>query len=227
MMLGILLSLEACAPAVRNAPVAVDDYGRPVRLACVGDSLTANEGCWPEHLRRMLGERWDVLAFGLGGSTILSFGDFPYIKLKLPDVLACQPDVVVILLGTNDSKPRHWYYRKEVERDYHHLLAQLEGMASRPRIWICLPPPAFPGQWGIDEGRLSEMRPVIRRVARKHGIPVIDLYEPLVDRADWFPDQIHPDPRASREIARRIYMALTGNTPALPDGPETDPAEAP
>lgn len=208
--LGLVLILTACAPAVRDAPVDVESYGRPVRLACVGDSLTANEGSWPEHIDRMLDERWEVRNFGCGGATALSFGDHPYATLMLPKVMAYQPDVVVVLLGTNDSKPRHWYYKKEFERDYGQLLSDLEGLPTRPRIWICLPPPAFPGQWGIDEGRLSELRPVLRRIARRHGIPVIDLQAPFVDRSEWFPDQIHPDARASAEMARRICRALTG-----------------
>lgn len=161
----------------------------------------------------MLGPRWEVRNFGLGGGTLLSFGDYPYLSLKLPDVLAYAPDVVVVLLGTNDSKPRHWYYQKEVERDYRQLLGALQGVEPAPRIWVCLPPPAFPGQWGIDDQRLREMQPRIRRVAQKMRVPLIDLYTPFVGRPERFPDQIHPDEKASQEIAQHIYRALTGTEP--------------
>ncbi len=206
----ICFLLCGCGPAVQNSPVQVSAYARPIRLACVGDSLTANEDCWPGPLGGMMGERWDVRNFGVGGSTVLSFGDTPYASRKLPEVLAWNPDVAVILLGTNDSKPRHWYYKREFERDYGIMLETLQKRSPGIRIWVCLPPPAFPGQWGIDAGRLLEMQPVIRRVARRHGIPVLDLHSLFAGRPERFPDQVHPDAVASKEIARHIYQAVTG-----------------
>lgn len=208
------LVLAACAPAVPDAPVDVGAYPGIIRLACVGDSLTANEDGWPVHLDRMLDARWDVRNFGQGGATALATGDHPYATLKLAEVLAYQPDVVVILLGTNDSKPRHWHYQKEFERDYGQMIEDLRALPSRPRIWVCLPPPAFPGQWGIDEDRIQEMLPVLRRMAQRRGVPVIDLHSPLMDWGDHFPDQVHPDARASAEMARHIHRALIGREAA-------------
>lgn len=202
----------ACAPRVDDRPVHPEDYGRPVRLACVGDSITECADCWPTHLADWLGEAWQVKNFGLGGATMLESGDHPYARLKLSEVLAFEPDVVVIVMGTNDSKPRHWYYRKEFARDYRRLVKSFQALPTRPRIWIALPPPAFPGQWGIDNGRLHEMQPVLRRVARLCGVPIIDLYSPLTGHPDWFPDQVHPTSPGSTLIAQEIYLALTGRS---------------
>jgi len=204
------LLAAGCSPRINDAPVEAETYPGIIRLACVGDSLTGCPDRWPVHIEPMLGQRWEVRNFGLGGATVLSFGDHPYVRLKLPEVLAYAPDVVLVLLGTNDSKPRHWYYRKEFEKDYVQLIHTLKALEPPPRIWVCLPPPAFPGQWGMDDGRLREMQPVIRRVARKTRVPLIDLYTPFVGRPERFPDQVHPDEEASREIARHIYRALTG-----------------
>ena len=211
-ILFILLLLSGCGPAVQDSSVAVESYARPIRLACVGDSLTCNENGWPLPLSEMLDEHWDVRNYGVGGSTVLSFGDTPYSSRKLPEVLEWKPDVVVILLGTNDSKPRHWYYKREFERDYGAIVDAFQKLSPSPRIWICLPPPAFPGQWGIDDERLLEMQPVIRRVARRHGIPVVDLHFLFAGRPERFPDQVHPDAVASIEIAQQVYRALTGTS---------------
>lgn len=209
-------TLSACAPRADVRPVRPDAFGRPVRLACLGDSITACADCWPAHLSRWLGESWQVKNFGLGGATILETGDHPYAGLKLPEVLAFEPDVVVIVLGTNDSKPRHWYYRKEFARDYRRLLKRLATLPGPPRVWVALPPPCFPGQWGIDESRLQDLWPAIRGAARRHGVPVLDLHQPLLAHPDWFPDQVHPNEQASREMARLIYQSLTGRAvPAL------------
>jgi len=221
-MLLFLLLFCACAPRVRDDPVDPAAYPAKVRLACVGDSITACDDCWPVHLREGLGPRWEVRDFSVGGGCVLSFGDHPYESLQLPAVLTYEPDVVVILLGTNDSKPRHWYYKKDFERDYGRLIESLQQLESSPRIWICLPSPAFPGQWGIDDGRIREMQPVIRKVARKYGIPVVDLYTSFIHQSDLFPDQIHPNAEASKKMAGLISQALTG-VPQVPKGT----AEAP
>lgn len=214
--LGLLVGILAgCAPQVEERPLQPRAYGRPVRLACVGDSITACADCWPAHLAQWLGPEWQVGCFGQGGGTVLEAGDYPYAKLKLPEVLAFAPDAVVVVLGTNDSKPRH-YYRRAFMRDYRRMLEQLAGLPHPPRVWIGLPPPCFPGQWGIDETRLRDMLPAIRKVARRQGVPVLDLHQPLQAHADWFPDQVHPDARASREMARIIYTALTGRASPVP-----------
>ena len=210
------LVVFACAPKVADESINPDAYSEPVRVACVGDSLTHCEDCWPVHLRKQLDSRWDIGNFGVGGATVFKRSVVPYITEKLPEVAAYQPDVVVVFLGTNDSRLRYWYYKEEFEQNYHELINTVKAMPSKPRIWICLPPPTFPGQWGIDDGRLREMQPVIRRVARRHGIPVIDLYKPLAGRPERFPDQVHPDAIASSEFAGIIYRALVGSDPKSP-----------
>jgi len=216
LLLLLVGAVVGCSPAVTESPIDPTAYTGPIRLACVGDSLTFCDDCWPVHLRKQLDTRWDVGNFGVGGATVFKRSVVPYITDKLPEVVAYHPDVVVIFLGTNDSRLRYWYYKEEFEQNYHELINTVKAMPSKPRIWICLPPPTFPGQWGIDDGRLREMQPVIRRVARRHGIPVIDLYQPFVGRSERFPDQVHPDAIASSEFADIIYRALVGSDPKIP-----------
>src|SRR5438270_834071 len=96
----------------RNAPLNEAAYHPPIKVACVGDSITQGSGLqentYPLQLQRMLGSNYEVRNFGVGGATLLEQGDKPYIQQKLyQDSLAFQPDVVVIMLGTNDSKPQN------------------------------------------------------------------------------------------------------------------------
>lgn len=158
----------------------------------------------------MLGPGWIVENLGEGGATIHHTSDKPYWELMANRVVDRRPDVVLVLLGTNDSKPRHWYHRDEVARDFDALLEALERQPSHPLIWVCLPPPVFPGQWGIDESRLRDIRSLLRAKARSHRLPVIDLHEPLLARAEYFPDQVHPDERASALIAATIRERIAG-----------------
>ena len=75
-----LLPLVLLAPATvlaagPNDVVNVADYKPPVRVACLGDSITygvgANTGwSWPEQLDRMLGDKWDVRNCGRSGATV-------------------------------------------------------------------------------------------------------------------------------------------------------------
>jgi acyl-CoA thioesterase-1 len=52
--------------------------------------------------------------------------------------------------------------------------------------------------------------PLVRQVARDTDVQLIDLYRPLSNRAELFPDKIHPDAEGARLIAEQVYKALTG-----------------
>ena len=86
----------------------------PIRVACVGDSITYGSGvenreqnAYPAVLGRLLGERYEVRNFGVGGATLQKRGDKPYWSLDAyKDVTLFKPHIVVIKLGTNDSKPQ-------------------------------------------------------------------------------------------------------------------------
>lgn len=82
----------------------------PIRLACVGDSITQGDGLaaddsYPSQLQALLGEEWKVGNFGVSGRTLLKKGDHPYwTESAYQKALEFEPDVVIIMLGTNDTK---------------------------------------------------------------------------------------------------------------------------
>jgi lysophospholipase L1-like esterase len=41
---------------------------------------------------------------------------------------------------------------------------------------------------------------------------VIDLYHPLVDKKQYFPDTVHPNAKGAKLMAGHVYQALTGET---------------
>jgi len=62
-------------------------YSTPVKIACVGDSITEGSGLtspatqsYPARLQRLLGTNYNVRNFGVSGRTLLKQGDFPYWK---------------------------------------------------------------------------------------------------------------------------------------------------
>ena len=212
-------SLLGCASGRRQGAIRTTDYQETIRVACVGDSITFGAGIkdrvrynYPRQLDRLLGAKWEVRNFGVSGATLLKDGDKPYWEEEaFDDALAYDPHVVVIKLGTNDTKPENWKHSAAFAGDYADMIGRFRGLPSKPRIWACLPVPAYPERWGIsDEGIRNEVVPLVRQVARDTEVQLIDLYRPLSNKAALFPDKIHPNAEGARLIAEQVYRALAG-----------------
>lgn len=210
-----------CFSVARAAPAPFNekDFGRPIRIACVGDSVTQGFGLrnparesYPAQLGARLGERWQVRNFGLGGRTLLKEGDCPYSKEgAFRDAQAFAPDGVIIALGTNDTKPQNWARKENFVTNYIEMVRVFQGLPCKPRIWICYPVPAFAGGWGINGKTVKEeICPMVDQVAAATGAVVIDLHSALPDRTTMIGDGIHPNPRGAGLIATTVFAALTG-----------------
>ena len=184
----LCLPTLSCTSHDSGKPIQVQDYQGTIRVACVGDSITYGygilnraKGSYPAQLGRILGDKWEVHNFGVSGATMLKQGDLPYWKQQaFKDVLAYNPNVVVIKLGTNDTKPQNWKFKDEFARDYAEMIDRFEALPAHPHIWICYPVPAYGERWGINEFIIkNEVIPIISQVARKKHVPVINLYGPL------------------------------------------------
>lgn len=201
-----------------------------VRVACIGNSITDGSGIdmaermgYPAQLQSILGDSYNVKNYGVGARTMLNNGDHPYMQeLAWRDVLGFRPDVVVIKLGTNDSKDFIWNAHKdEYEVDYQSMIDQLKPLvpvlnkrgkptkkmkrADSPRILLCTPIKAFQDKWGItDSVIVNEVIPAIQRVAQKNGLEVIDLHSVITDRHDMTVDMIHPNDKGARKMAETI-----------------------
>ncbi|MHC4744765.1 MAG: GDSL-type esterase/lipase family protein, partial [Planctomycetota bacterium] len=206
-----------------RGPVHTEEYSETIRVACVGDSITYGSSikyrlrdCYPAQLGRMLGDKWQTRNFGVSGATLLKKGDKPYWKQQaFKDALKFNPHVVVIKLGTNDTKPQNWKFKDEFAGDYEDMIKAFRDVPAKPRIWICYPVPAYPERWGISDERIKgEVIPIIGRIAEETGVGLIDLYKPLGDRPEHFPDKIHPNAEGAMLMAREIYEALTGESAA-------------
>ena len=191
----------------------------PKRVACVGDSITFGaaikdraKNCYPVQLGRFLGEGWNVANFGVNGATLLKKGDKPYWKQRaFEQAHAFEPEVVLIKLGTNDSKPQNWKHKKDYVSDYVELIESFRKLESKPEVFICYPVPAYPGRWGItDKVMKEEVMPRLDEVAKKSGCKVIDLYSALSDKKEMFPDRVHPNGKGATVIAKVIASTITG-----------------
>jgi acyl-CoA thioesterase-1 len=216
------VSLLLLSFLVPSWSVHAESKEAPKRIACVGDSITfeaaikdRSKNCYPAQLGRMLGEKFEVRNFGVNGATMLKKGDKPYWKLKAyADAHDFQPEVVVIKLGTNDSKPHNWKHKEEYVADYVALIESFQKLESKPTVWVCYPVPAYPGRWGItDKVMKEEVMPRVDEVAKKTGCKIIDLYAALSDKKEMFPDSVHPNAKGATLIAKAVSSVISGGKP--------------
>lgn len=189
---------------------------KPQILACVGDSITQGVGAkrgqsWPAQAQKTLGEKWQVHNFGLSGTTLMNSGNKPYQKSKqFKAALSSNPDVVVIMLGTNDTKPANWKNSaKDYEVDYLDIISDFQKLPSRPQIYLCLPPYiAKEGRWGINNEDTKAQVPMIKKIAKDIRCEVIDVYAALEGRDNLIPDTVHPNTAGAALIAKAVVASL-------------------
>jgi lysophospholipase L1-like esterase len=205
------------------------DYTETIRVACVGDSITYGrtiqnrwKNSYPRQLGDLLGERWDVRNFGVTSATILKKGDNPYWKESAFDLAQkFEPHVVIINLGTNDTKPQNWRYAEGFVDDYVEMIRTFTELESHPLIWICYPVPAYRERWGIRDSIIRQkVLAKIDQIAAETGCPIIDLYTALSGRPELFSDEIHPNAAGARAMAGTVYTAMTGRRSAAPSSHE-------
>ncbi len=212
-----LLSLAVALIAGSFAFADDKKDGDKIRVACVGDSITFGAGVemrevnnYPKVLGGLLGPKYDVRNFGVSGATLLTKGDLPYVKqTAFADAKKFQPNIVVIKLGSNDSKPQNWKLEDQFIADYKAFVKEFQSLDSKPQVYLCLPVPAYKGNFGITEPVVKgKVKPKVAEVAKDLNLPVIDLYAALSDKPEMFPDQIHPNATGAKLIAETVSAAL-------------------
>jgi len=195
-----------------------------VRVACVGDSITNGAlipGCffrsYPAQLGKMLGEGYHVENFGLNGRTLQPAGDMPYCtELEYRLSLEFKPDIVVIMLGTNDTRPWNLRPVEEFAEEYVKLVRVYQSLATAPRIVLCLTPWAINAHNMImslsndtDGGALPQINAGIRLAAERLGLEVVDMYSLFENRLDLLCyDGVHPNYRGAKLIAETVKACL-------------------
>lgn len=222
----------------------------PVRIACIGGSVTKGTGLgdpakesYPVQLAAFLQANGyplaDVRNFGQGGAGVLNRGSNPFCDTEqYGDALVFDPDVLVVLLGTNDCRKEYWgndpslslrvrenilasfadeeaadaivHGELEFERDLEDLVEVFGRMPAQPQIFLCTPVPLFHSNgWLNQEVLQSEVAPRIRRVAEKKGLQLVELLDSsLVQRPDLFPDGVHPSAAGAAEVAALVGQVL-------------------
>lgn len=220
--------------AVVAATVFAGTTMAQTRVACVGNSITAGYGLgwqedYPFQLQEMLGDSYKVQNFGVSSMTFANKGPSDNMSYwntdKFKAALEFNPEIVVIELGTNDSKfftnnciengqPRYNYnygqYEKEqLYKDYEALLDTFMHLTTSPRVIATLQPYSNNCEWGImDTAIVNQINPIIEEVATRKGVEIIDLHSQF-NTPEWFlADSVHPNATGAKELARIIKEGI-------------------
>jgi lysophospholipase L1-like esterase len=190
-----------------------------LKVACVGNSITYGYGLsdpstqsYPTQLDSLMGAGYAVSNFGVSSKTMIkAVSDAYWTQSAFTQALASQPDVVVIELGTNDSKDYIWpYYKQDFEPDYVSMIDTFRNLSSHPQVWAILAPPAQNSGWTIfDTTIVRQVNPAILAVALRKAAPVIDLHTAMSGHPEWFQgDTVHPTAAGAKELAKFVAAML-------------------
>jgi acyl-CoA thioesterase-1 len=180
-----------------------DDEMSEYTVVALGDSITYGfpftpQESWVEILRKETG--WTVINAGVSGDTL---GDM---AARLPeDVLACHPDVVILLGGTNDV-----YQGISMARMEQNFLRILEALDKQQiKVWLGLPLPVD----DYAERQLSVWREWLRAFGQLRKLMVIDFYQDFLTeggavRSNLFLDGVHPTREGYQVMGQRILKNI-------------------
>lgn len=175
--------------AAFDAPVAVEALsiaggGRPGGVLAFGDSITHH--CrWQDELGKLAGVR-----IGNGG---MACDDTVHARKRLEsDVIALRPELVLILLGTNNSSV------PQAVEDLKYIVGRLRDEKIGVVVCTLLPRPR--------PERVREINRALVDWCRKSGIPLHDWYEVLNDGSGVMKKEygggVHPNAAGVKAMAR-------------------------
>lgn len=185
------------------------------RVACIGDSLTYghtwhNES-YPVYLQELLGETVEVKNFGVNGSAVTNRNESNY-KLKYDtlqeyaDSLAFQPDVVVIMLGTNDGY--NWTGSAPTfDEEYAKLINSYLDNGAKQVVLLTSPPTLDKNAFNLPNDVInSEVCPRQRAIAEQFGLPLVDA-RVAFEALDSYDDLFRPGDGVHFSVAGAEFVA--------------------
>ncbi len=194
-----------------------------VKIACVGDSTTYGHGIsgWPKNsypsvLQNLLGDGCHVNNFGVSSFAVQESADRSYRTLPhYQESLDYDADIVVFMMGSNDSKPQNWKGADAFRTDLESLLDTYDDA----EIYLCTLPSAFflEGQTeGVTNHDIQpliadEIAEVTRQVAADRGCTLIDIHALTAKHPEWFEkDGVHPSNEGAAAMAQEVCNAISG-----------------
>lgn len=199
------------------------------RIACVGDSLTKGHDwpnqSYPTYLSQYVASDYEVGNYGENGISITGYGgswkdpNKSYIKQSFyTNSLAFAPDVIAMMLGTNDATG--WANAEATFLSEYRVLldAYLEALPNVKIIMMVSPPTVYPNNFGIPNDTIRDyVNPIQRELADEYGLEVIDLRDEFEATANYASlylrpngDNVHFTEAGSQYVAERVWEVVSG-----------------
>ncbi len=231
---------SAAIPAPAPITDIVKEDGTPVKVACIGDSITYGykivstnadtgelentEYTYPAKLDALLGEGYEVGNFCKSGAYLLADDHELNVKAgqgksytdqaEYTASIEYAPDVVIIMLGTNDIRSMVTPEANEAVKDaLVALVDAYQALESVKRVYVassiytqvdnaCKP---------VADGTLQAVQ---LEAAIESGAEFLDVFSPTRDYFDVMlhrSDRLHPIIECSDAIPDTVYALLTGD----------------
>ena len=200
-----------------------------IKVACIGDSITYGHGVsdwsvnnYPAVLQELLGEDYHVANFGSSGACVNPEGDQPYISRDVyKAALEYDADIIIFMMGTNDSKPENWTDMDAFMEDYMELIDALIEGEDQPQVYIGTCSEAYYMEDADKESGVAsyDIQPgIVDEIAARQGLmmtssvypfSVIDVHALTEAHPEWFEaDGIHPNNDGAKAIAEAVAEAI-------------------
>ena len=208
-----------------------DMRSEPIRrLVTLGDSITwgysasEKEACWVNRTVRMIerfqGSEIELMNQGIGGNVLTPLCPaYPVsgrpcgLERVEEQVIALDPDMVILAYGVNDSRggtdPE--LFRREYQKLIDTIRARIDPTIVMTSLFY-LHEAGYNAHedWGHSNYDLTDVyNLVIRQLAENNGLVFADVYA-AQSGVDWFvdPDHVHPNDLGHFVIANRVFEAI-------------------
>lgn len=193
-----------------------------IKVACVGDSITYGHGIkdweknnYPVVLQNYLGESYHVRNFGVSGRAVQNNSDQPYTALDFyTQSKDYDADIVVFMMGSNDTKPENWHGAEIFKADLCSLLDSYDDA----QIILCTPAACFftekyagpTTSHDLQPAVAAEIAEIVREVAAERSFTMVDIHALTGENPQWFEgDGVHPNNEGAAAIAQAVYETIT------------------
>lgn len=213
-MLGLTLSaaLGVTCLAAGAPTAAAAGTEEKIKVACVGDSITAGSGDvnWPSYLQEMLGDGYEVKNFGLGGAAVRLLKNdgtrdpFWQDSTQYRESKEYGADIVIFMMGTNDGGANNYQHIDEYYKNDFKTLVQ-PYLDAGSKLYIATSPHAYSMLMSDVRNVNERIRQMQIELAEELDVPLVDMNTMTADMPECFPDGLHGNSGGYMVIAAGFY----------------------